>query len=148
MNKRTIIGIFGRLLRQKRKKRTSQKKPSRVRYLKHKEQARLLVHEQLIELNRHYGFTYGQVSIRDQKTRWGSCSSKKNLNFNYKIVFLPPHLVDYIIVHELCHLEEFNHGKQFWDLVARTIPHHESCRNELRVYEKTMHLRDHASMLP
>ncbi len=132
------------------KKRVRRKKISSSTkiYLKYKEDARRRVNDRLVHFNTVYGYSYGKVCIKNQKTRWGSCSSKRNLNFNYKIIFLPEHLVDYIIVHELCHLEEFNHGKRFWDLVARTIPHHELCRNELRAHEKTIHLRDHVSMLP
>ncbi|OGG50342.1 hypothetical protein A2704_05350 [Candidatus Kaiserbacteria bacterium RIFCSPHIGHO2_01_FULL_54_36b] len=79
-----------------------------------------------------YGFTYNKISIRAQKSRWGSCSQKGNLSFNYKIAALSPHMRDYIIVHELCHLAEMNHSKRFWDLVARAIPHHKEIRRELR----------------
>lgn len=79
-----------------------------------------------------YGLTYGKIRIRAQKTRWGSCSRSGNLSFNYKIIVLPPHIADYVIVHELCHLSEMNHGKRFWDLVAKTIPNHKATRKELR----------------
>lgn len=79
-----------------------------------------------------YGFRFNRITIRNQKTRWGSCSRKGNLNFNYKIALLPQRLADYIIVHELCHLGEFNHSKKFWDLVARAIPDHAELRKELK----------------
>jgi predicted metal-dependent hydrolase len=101
------------------------------RYEKYKEDARKLVQERLVHYNKHYNFKIGRISIRDQKTRWGSCSSKGNLNFNYKIVFLPIELVDHIVVHELCHLKEFNHSKNFWDLVAEQHPEHLKSRAEL-----------------
>lgn len=91
-------------------------------YLHYKEQARVLVHTKLAYWNAFYLFSYKRISIKNQKTRWGSCSSKGNLNFHYKIIMLPEHLVDYLIVHELCHLGQMNHSKAFWDLVARTIP--------------------------
>ena len=65
---------------------------------------------------------YNRVAIRNQRGRWGSCTSRKNLNFNYRLLDLSPELRDYIIVHELCHLKELNHGKAFWDLVSKAIP--------------------------
>lgn len=98
----------------------------------HAETARALVQERLTHYNQFYNFTYGTVRIKSQTTRWGSCSNKGNLNFNYKIVHLPAHLVDYIVVHELCHLGQFNHSHKFWDLVAKTLPDYEKLRNELK----------------
>ncbi len=79
-----------------------------------------------------YGLTYKKISIRAQKTRWGSCSRDGNLSFNYKVAVLPTHIVDYIIVHELCHRAEMNHSGKFWDLVGKTIPQHRAVRGELR----------------
>lgn len=96
------------------------------------ENARALVHNRLAHFNSFYGFQYGDISIRNQKTRWGSCSAQNNLSFNYQIAFLPPHLADYIIVHELCHTKEHNHGERFWSQVARTIPNHRELRKEIR----------------
>lgn len=101
-------------------------------YLLHKENARKLVHERLEYFNQFYGFKYNKVAIRNQKTRWGSCSKRGNLNFSYKLALLPPHLADYIIVHELCHLQEFNHSQAFWNLVARQVPNHKELRNNLK----------------
>ncbi len=101
--------------------------------------------QRLAELNRHYGFAYGKIRIRNQQTRWGSCSKRGNLNFNYCIVYLPPHLADYLIVHELCHLKEFNHSPRFWALVAQVIPRYRECRQELRRwrYEHAGHMHNH-----
>ncbi|MEI8343953.1 MAG: M48 family metallopeptidase [Candidatus Moraniibacteriota bacterium] len=104
-----------------------------VEYLKLKEHAREMVAKRLDKFNAIYGFKYKGVAIRNQKTRWGSCSSKGNLNFNYKILLLPQRHADYIIVHELCHLKEFNHSKRFWNLVAQTIPEYEKIVEQLRV---------------
>lgn len=93
---------------------------------------RKFVKERLEHYNKHYNFKYNRIAIRRQKTRWGSCSGKSNLNFNYKILFLPPELADYIIVHELCHLKEMNHGKNFWKLVSEVIPDYKERRKRLR----------------
>lgn len=101
-------------------------------YLKYKEAARALVRARIKYFNQIYGFKVGRISIRNQRTRWGSCSKKGNLNFNYKIALIAPHLADYIIVHELCHLREFNHSKRFWALVARAVPDYLCARQELK----------------
>ncbi len=94
--------------------------------------ARALVQKKLKELNVYYGHTYGRVSVRNTSTRWGSCSRKGNLNFNYRIIFLPEHLCNYVVVHELCHLKEFNHSRAFWQLVSRRCPDYQKNRAELR----------------
>ena len=107
---------------------------NRSAYLKHKEAARVLVHERITYFNNLYQFEYGRVAIRDQRSRWGSCSRKGNLNFNYRIALLPPQLADYIVVHELCHLREFNHSKHFWNLVARAVPDYAAKRKALHAY--------------
>jgi len=72
------------------------------------------------------------VKIRDQSSRWGSCSWKGNLNFSYKLVLLPEHLADYVVVHELCHLREMNHSPRFWALVSQTVPDYRAKRRELK----------------
>lgn len=107
-------------------------KLSRAEIMRYKVLAKRLAHERLQYFNRFYGFTYHSISIRNQKTRWGSCSKTGRINFNYKIVLLPPELADYVVVHELCHLGAFNHSQKFWDLVDRTIPNHRALRKQLR----------------
>lgn len=101
-------------------------------YLAHKEAARAFVHERLTHFNTLYGFSYKRVAIRNQRTCWGSCSEHGNLNFNYKILFLPPHLADYLIVHELCHLAELNHSSRFWLQVSRACPDYQALKRELK----------------
>lgn len=91
-------------------------------YLKNKYPAKVLVRERLEFFNKLYGYTYHNITIRNQTTRWGSCSRSGNLSFNFKILFLAKELQDYIIVHEICHLKEMNHSSKFWKLVAMTIP--------------------------
>ena len=80
-------------------------------------------------------FSYKAIKIKNQKTRWGSCSRNKNLNFNYKLIFLPKKQQDYIIIHELCHLKEFNHSRKFWSLVEKIMPDYLEIKNELRNHE-------------
>lgn len=105
---------------------------SRRDYMAKKEEARTLVSERLRFWNMHYTFEYKRVAIKNMSSRWGSCSLKKNLNFHYKIVDLESDLQDYLIVHELCHLTEFNHGDAFWELVGKTIPNYEVLRRRLK----------------
>lgn len=105
---------------------------NRVYFKKYKEIARAFVADRLMFFNTHYKYVYRRVSIRNQVSRWGSCSSKGNLNFNYKIIFLPKECADYIIVHELCHLKEMNHGPGFWNLVAEVVPEYKKIEQTLR----------------
>lgn len=107
-------------------------KQSRSEYKALKNQTLALIKNRIEQYNQHYKFQFGRISIRMQKSRWGSCSRKRNLNFNYKLIQLPLELADYIVVHELCHLKEFNHGKGFWDFVGETIPDYKARRDELR----------------
>ena len=100
--------------------------------IKKREQARRFVENKIKHFNSFYGFKVNRVAIKNQTTRWGSCSSKGNLNFNYKIIYLRSQLADYLIVHELCHLGELNHSKMFWNLVSKTIPDFIEINKELR----------------
>lgn len=124
------IGIIRRVRRRVRRVRR-QSAASKLEYAAQCEAARALVTERLAHFAAEYArldpalvepMTYRRIAIRNQRSRWGSCSSKKNLNFNYRIVKLSPELRDYIVVHELCHLKELHHGRAFWDLMKRTIP--------------------------
>lgn len=119
------------LQRVERRRVTLPWKGTREEYLATKEQARALVEERLRFFNMQYGYAYTGISIRNQRTRWGSCSRHGRLNFNYRIAFLPPELVNYIIVHELCHLQQMNHSGRFWTLVSRTLPNYLQLRRTL-----------------
>ncbi len=108
------------------------KKNSKKDFIKYKEQALLLAKNRIAYFNSIYNFGLNKINIRNQKTRWGSCSKKGSINFNYKIALLPARLADYIIIHELCHLSEFNHSPNFWNLVARAAPDYLEIRRELK----------------
>lgn len=83
---------------------------------------------------------YGRITIRGQATRWGSCSSLGNLNYNWKLILLPEQLQDYVIVHELAHRREMNHSPRFWAIVEQYLPDHKERRKQLRTYEQQLGL--------
>lgn len=91
-----------------------------VRWLLH--QARRIIPARVHKLNEPLGFPLNNITVKDQKSRWGSCSRKGNLNFNWRLLVIPPHVMDYLIYHELAHLEEPNHSIHFWRLVKRLCP--------------------------
>lgn len=107
-------------------------KSSKSDYFLNKEKAFHLVNSKITKLNKIYNFKYNKISIKNQKTRWGSCSQKGNLNFNYRMIYLSDKIVEYIIVHELCHLQEFNHSSRFWNLVAVAVPDYKEIKKELK----------------
>lgn len=83
-----------------------------------------------------------RIAVKDQKTRWGSCSSKGNINFNYRIIMAPLYIVDYLVVHELCHLIELNHSKAFWDLVEGILPNYRQCMDWLKENGSSLKLKN------
>ncbi len=97
-----------------------------------KSQALALVTSRIEHFNAFYGLPIRRISIRNQRTRWGSCSRRGNLNFNYRIIHLPTDVADYLVVHELCHIAELNHSASFWSLVARSIENYRELRSLLR----------------
>ena len=96
------------------------------------EKSRDVVNEKLHHFAPIVGVEYNNVTIRCQKTRWGSCSGKKNLNFNCLLMLTPEDVKDYVIVHELCHLKELNHSKAFWSEVERVLPEYKAPRRWLK----------------
>lgn len=89
---------------------------------KYKEIARAKIERKVVEFNKIYNHNYGRISIKRTSSRWCSCSSKGNLNFHYKLIFMTEEMMNYVVVHELCHLKELNHSKNFWNLVEVAIP--------------------------
>jgi predicted metal-dependent hydrolase len=104
----------------------------------YRQQARAVFAERLAACNAAYGFAFGHVAIKEQKSRWGSCSRRGNLNFNWRLLLGPLPVLDYVVIHELCHLKELNHSSRFWSLVARTCPDYAARRRWLRQHGRTL----------
>jgi predicted metal-dependent hydrolase len=100
----------------------------------YRRQAETVFAERIALHNRAYQFRFGRVSVKAQKTRWGSCSKQGNLNFNWRLLLAPLPVLDYVVVHELCHLREMNHGSKFWQLVAVGCPDYAVHRRWLRAH--------------
>ncbi|WP_167956433.1 M48 family metallopeptidase [Anaerosporobacter faecicola] len=86
--------------------------------------------------------TYGRITIRSQKSRWGSCSSEGNLNFNWHLIMMPPAILDYVIIHELAHRVEMNHSKQFWAIVEQACPDYKQRRLWLKEHGSSYEFLD------
>ena len=104
----------------------------------YRRQAQTAFRARLEQLIKPYGFVYGRVSVKGQKSRWGSCSRQGNLNFNWRLLLAPPAVLDYVVIHELCHLKEMNHSARFWQLVARTCPDYATHRRWLRLHGREL----------
>lgn len=98
----------------------------------YREQARGKIIERISYYDKIIGVNYGTIRIKEQKGCYGSCSSKGNLNFNLKCILAPPEILDYVVVHELCHLKYFNHSEQFWSLVSSVLPDYKQRRAWLK----------------
>ncbi len=130
--------LWGKIKKRVLKGRRSAPKQSskRTAYLNHKEAARSLLVPMIEVEAERIGVTYGRVSIKDTKRSWGSCSAKGNLNFHYKLLFLPEHLTRYVVIHELCHRKHLNHSEAFWTEVDLWCEDVLGCRRELRHIER------------
>lgn len=96
------------------------------------EQALIVIPERVRYYAPLVGVTYGRITIRNQKSRWGSCSANGNLNFNCLLMLTPPEVIDYVVVHELCHRKEMNHSPRFWAEVERILPDYKIRRKWLK----------------
>lgn len=85
------------------------------------------------------GLKVGRITVRDQTSRWGSCSSTGNLSYSWRLIMAPPAILDYVAAHEVAHLQEMNHGPKFWALVAKTFPGLEEAKHWLQVYGLDLH---------
>jgi predicted metal-dependent hydrolase len=110
-------------------KTTKQNQEKIDRFLKNTASKYLVKRTKVI--SQKMGINYGRVSIRQQKSRWGSCSSQGNLNFNWRLVHYPPKIIDYVIIHELAHRKELNHSKRFWDIVRKYDPEYPIHKSKL-----------------
>lgn len=96
-----------------------------------REEAQNYIPKRVRELSNKYNFQFNSIYIKDMRSRWGSCSSKKNLSFNLKLMYFNYDVIDYVIIHELCHLKQMDHSKKFWKLVEGIIPNYKIHQNQL-----------------
>ena len=106
----------------------------------YKTQARVVLAERVKFFARKHGFKVGKIRISSARTRWGSCSQKGTLSFTWRLVMAPPEVIDYVIVHELCHLKELNHSKAFWAQVEAILPGYKRQRTWLKNHGKFLKL--------
>lgn len=109
---------------------------------RYRETARRVLTEKVDIWAGKMGVTYGRIAIRQQVTRWGSCSGRGNLNFNWMLALMPEELQDYVVVHELAHRREMNHSERFWKLVEEQIPDYKQRRKRLRNYESQIEIAE------
>lgn len=107
---------------------------------KHKKYARKIFEARVAYFQQFTGGEYTSITIRDQKTRWGSCSGRGTLSFNWRLILAPPEILDYVVVHELCHLTHMNHSKEFWGLVSKVLPDYKVRRKWLKENGHTLRL--------
>lgn len=104
----------------------------------YREQARARISERVAWFARIMGVSYGRITIRAAKTRWGSCSAKGNLNFHWKLILMPEEVLDYVVVHELAHRKQMNHSPAFWAEVEKVLPDYRERRRWLKTWGQTV----------
>ena len=124
------------LMKEKNKDKIHITDPKEKRAIRQK--AIVSVLEKVKKWNAGLGYEISKITVKEQKTCWGTCNRDKQLNFNWKLGLLPDHLVDYVVVHELCHLKELNHSPRFWKLVENLMPDYKRRKKELA--EKGMNI--------
>jgi predicted metal-dependent hydrolase len=102
--------------------------------VKQKILAKRLIVERIAHYNSDGRFRFKKVTVKAMSSRWGSCSYQGNLNFNYRLIYLEPELLDYVVVHELCHLIEHNHSARFWLEVKKIIPDYKIRERKIKKY--------------
>lgn len=107
---------------------------------RYKEAARSYIPQRAAYYQTITGGEYHRITIRDQKTRWGSCSSKGTLSFNWRLMLAPPAILDYVVVHELCHLTHMNHSPAFWQAVEAAYPDYREARAWLKEHGSELRL--------
>lgn len=107
------------------------RKKAQEEYEQKRDEARLIISDRVARFAQKLGVSYNKISIRDQRTRWGSCSRSGNLSFSYRIAFLSDRYLDYVIVHELGHRLYFDHSRKFWNAVGSIIPDYKNIRKEM-----------------
>ena len=105
----------------------------------YRDKAREIFEQKVSYYAQMMGVSYGRIAIRDQKTRWGSCSGEGNLNFNWRLIFAPAGVLDYVVVHELAHRKEINHSPRFWKVVEDTMPEYRKYQKWLKENGRGLH---------
>lgn len=126
------------LIEEKRRSREERPRPDYAENpgleAEYRNKARTQIEARAAYFARLMGVTYNRISIRAAKTRWGSCSARGNLNFHWKLILMPPGVLDYVVVHELAHRKEMNHSPMFWAEVERILPDYRQRRKWLKEF--------------
>ena len=125
-------------IKESRKSAEAQKKLSEDEIRELADKALEVIPKRVKKYAEALGVTYGRITIRNQRTRWGSCSSKGNLNFNCLLMLAPTEVIDSVVVHELCHLKEMNHSKRFYEEVYRAYPEYDKWHNWLKEHGSSL----------
>ncbi len=130
------------LMERRQEEREKQGVPDYVEHpeleARYREQARARISERAAWFARIMGVSYGRITIRAAKTRWGSCSAKGNLNFHWKLILMPEEVLDYVVVHELAHRKQMNHSPAFWAEVEKVLPDYRERRRWLKTWGQTV----------